>query len=177
MVAAAGITILAGCSQTKDDQPQAFANISDHGTVASAVAGASELRRFSSALSDTQLAPVLDGKGEYTLLAPTDAAFDKLGAKDEALAASDQQPLMIAILRGHFLPGLVTPQAIEAAIARKHGSVEMRTMAGGTVRFSKDAKGLAVTNGGATAHLTGTTQTASNGAILPIDTVLLPPQE
>ena len=176
--ALASLTLLAGCSQaSKGNQPQAFVIVAGHGTVASAVSGATDLRRLSSALSETQLAPVLDGKGEYTLLAPTDAAFDALGAKGKALAEKDQQPLLIAVLRAHLLPGQVTPHAIEVAIARKKGPVEMRTMAGGTVRFSNDAKGIAVSNGVATAHIASTTQTASNGAILPIDAVLLPPAQ
>ena len=176
MIAVAGMAILSGCSQAgKGDQPLAFANVSGHGTVASTLAGARNLRRLSAAFNATQLAPVLDGKGEYTLLAPTDPAFETLGDKGKALAANDQQPLLIAVLRGHLLPGLVTPQAIDAAIARQRGPVEMKTLAGGTVRFSKDAKGLLVTNGGSTARLSRTAQTVSNGAILPIDAVLLPP--
>ena len=175
LIAAAGMSALTACSQRGEaDQPQTFASVTGHGTVASAVSGETDLRKLSSALGDTQLAPVLDGKGEYTLLAPTDAAFEALGAKGKALMAKDQQPLLIAVLRGHLLPGAVTPQAIEKAIARKHGPVEMKTMAGGTVHFNKDEHGIAVTNGGATAHLAGTAQNASNGAILPIDAVLLP---
>ena len=175
MTAVAGMTILSGCSQAgKSDQPQTFVTVSGHGTLASAVAESRDLHRLSSALNETQLAPVLDGKGEYTLLAPTDAAFEALGDKDKVLADKDQQPLLIAILRGHLLPGAITPSAIVAAIARKGGPVEMNTMAGGTVRFSKDAKGLTVTKDGATVRIAGTTQTAANGTILPIDAVLLP---
>ena len=178
IVAVAGMAILTGCSGPgRHDQPQALASVSGHGTVASAIAGSKDLRQLSLALSETQLAPVLDGKGEYTLLAPNDAAFEALGAKGKALKAKDQQPLLIAVLRSHLLPGLVTPPAIAAAIAREHGPVEMKTMAGGRVRFSKDETGFAVTNGNTTAHLAGTVQTASNGAILPIDAVLLPARE
>jgi uncharacterized surface protein with fasciclin (FAS1) repeats len=110
------------------------------------------------------------------LLAPTDAAFGTLGEKGTQLAQADQRPLLIAVLRGHILPGQVTPKAIEAAIARKQGPVEMRTMAGNTVTFAKAEKGFTVSNGAQTATLASATTAASNGAVLPIDGVLLPAQ-
>mgnify|MGYP000501125627 CR=1 FL=1 len=177
LAAAIGMTLLGGCSQEgAGDEPVAATGVSGNGTVAAAVSGSAEHRKLAAALTDTQLAPVLDGKGGYTLLAPTDAAFTALGDKGAALGAQDQRPLMIAVLRGHILPGQVTPQAIEAAIARKQGQpVDMRTMAGGTVRFSKADGGLRVGNGAGTASL-GAATTASNGAVLPIDAVLLPAQ-
>lgn len=177
LTAAAAIALLASCSgQDAGDKPVAAKSDSPSVTVASAIGGSGNHRKLAAALTDTQLAPVLDGRGDYTLLAPNDSAFEALGEKGAALAAPDQQPLMIAVLRGHILPGEVTPQAIEAAIARKQGPVEMRTMAGGTVRFSKGEDGLEVSNGAHTALLAGAATTAANGAVLPIDKVLLPAQ-
>lgn len=174
---AAIAALLAGCSAQDDGtEPTAAASEADTGTVAASVAGSGEHRKLAAALADTQLAPVLDGKGDYTLLAPSDAAFEALGTKATALTAREQRPLMIAVLRGHILPGQVTPKAIEAAIERKRGPVEMRTMAGGTVRFSKGENGFQVSNGAHTATLAEATTAASNGAVLPIDKVLLPAQ-
>lgn len=175
--AATGLMVLAGCSQQDaGEKPVAATGDAAAGTVAAAVAGSADHRRLAAALTGTQLAPVLDGKGDYTLLAPSDAAFEALGDKATALAGEDQRPLMIAVLRGHILPGQVTPKAIEAAIARKQGPVEMRTMAGGTVRFSKSGDGYTVSNGAETANLSGATIAAANGAVLPVDKVLLPAQ-
>ena len=174
-IVAFALALLAGCSQDgAGDKPVAATSDAAAGTVAAAVAGMDGHRKLAAALTDTQLAPVLDGKGDYTLLAPSDAAFDALGEKGAALAAKDQRPLMVAVLRGHILPGQVTPKAIEAAIARKQGPVEMRTMAGGTVKFAKAEDGFTVTNGAQTATLASATTAASNGAVLPIDKVLLP---
>lgn len=174
-LAAAGLLVVGGCSQEgQGDQPVAARGESASGTVAAAVAASPEHDELAAALSDTQLAPVLDGKDIYTLLAPSDAAFAALGAKGEALAGQDRRPLMIAVLRAHLLPGQVTPKAIEEAIARQQGPVEMRTMAGGMVRFSKAGNGITVTNGATSAALGEGSQSASNGAVLPIDKVLLP---
>lgn len=175
--ATAGLALLAGCSrEDAGAQPEAVTSDAARGTVAAALAGSGDHRKLAAALTDTQLAPVLDGKGDYTLLAPSDAAFEALGDKGAALAAKDQRPLMIAVLRGHILPGQVTLKAIEAAIARKQGPVEMRTMAGGTVTFARAGDGFTVSNGGVTAKLAEATTAASNGAVLPIDKVLLPAQ-
>lgn len=175
LIAIAGAVTLAACSaQDEGEQPVAAKSQSANGTVAATVAASGDHRDLAMALTDTQLAPVLDGKGVYTLLAPSDAAFAKLGSKGEALGEKENRPLMIAILRAHVLPGQVTPEAIDKAIEREKGPVEMRTMAGGTVRFSKTERGIAVSNGSATASLMGASQIGSNGAVLPIDGVLLP---
>ena len=178
VAAAAGLLALAACSQQdQGDEPAAATSGTAIGTVAATVGALNDHRKLAAALTDTQLAPVLDGKGDYTLLAPSDAAFDALGDKGAALASTDQRPLMIAVLRGHVLPGQVTPQGIEAAITRKRGPVEMRTMSGSTVRFAKNANGgLTVSNGAQTAAMAAGSTTASNGAVLPIDKVLLPAQ-
>lgn len=175
VVAALGLTLAAGCSEDRTGT-EPVAATSDAGTVAAAVAGSADHRKLAAALTDTQLAPVLDGKGDYTLLAPSDAAFGALGDKAAKLGEQEQRPLMIAVLRGHILPGQVTSEAIEAAIARKQGPVEMRTMAGGTVTFAKAGEGYTVSNGAQTATLASATTAASNGAVLPIDKVLLPAQ-
>lgn len=173
---ASAAMILAGCSdQDQGAKPVAAKSQSANGTVAATVADFPEHRTLAAALSDTRLAPVLDGKGVYTLLAPGDAAFAALGDKGAALAGAEHRPLMIAVLRAHLLPGEVTPESIEKAIARENGPVEMRTMAGGTVRFSKGERGIVVSNGESEAALSDTARTASNGAVLPIDKVLLPP--
>lgn len=177
VAAAASFAVLPACSQQDaGDSPRAATSDASLGTVAATIAGLADHRQLATALTDTQLAPVFDGKVDYTLLAPSDAAFDALGDKGDALSRKDQRPLMIAVLRGHVLPGQVTPQAIEKAIDRKDGPVEMRTMAGGTVRFAKTDEGLTVSNGSETATIASAAKTASNGAVLPIDKVLLPAQ-
>lgn len=173
---AAGLMALAACSQPDSEAQTLIGGETEaaSGTVVAALTDVAGHRALTAALTDTQLAPVLDGKGDYSLLAPSDAAFDALGEKFEALSGPDQRPLMIAVLRGHILPGQITPSAIEQAIARQKGPVEMRTMAGVTVRFAKTESGLTVSSGAQTASLESGAVTASNGAVLPIDTVLLP---
>lgn len=174
-IAAAGLLGLAACGEA--DAPERLSAdataTAQNGTIAASLGDIGELRTLSAALADTQLAPVLDGQGDYTLLAPTDAAFTALGDKAEALRGADERPLMIALLRGHILPGQVTTDSIRAAIARKQGPVTMLTMGGTSVTFSENGKGITVGNGASTATI-GQAATASNGAILTIDKVLVP---
>ncbi len=174
-IAAAGLLGLSACGEA--DAPErlsADATVTvQNGTIAASLGDIGELRTVSAALADTQLAPVLDGNGDYTLLAPTDAAFTALGDKAEALRRANNRPLMIAVLRGHILPGQVTTDSIKAAIARKKGSVTMQTMGGTSVTFIENGEDITVGNGASTATI-GQSATASNGAILTIDKVLVP---
>lgn len=175
LLGAAGFLALAGCTgQEESAEPATTTSTAAIGTVAAVVAGSDGHRELAVALTDSQLSPVLDGKGEYTLLAPSDAAVDALGSRTERLPDAERIPLMIGVLRGHILPGQLTLPAIEQAIARKAGPVEMRTMAGDTVRFARSQQGLTVSRGSITARLSGAPTVASNGAVLPIDAVLMP---
>lgn len=175
IAATAMLMALGGCSeQGQGDKPVAADSQAANGTVAAMLAQSPDHRRLAAALTDTALGPVLDGAGSYTLLAPNDAAMAALGAKGETLTDGEHRPLMIGVLRAHLLPGQVTPEAVRQAIAREQGPVEMRTMAGGTVQFREGDAGILVGNGSAEAALTGGARTASNGAVLPIDKVLLP---
>lgn len=174
-MAAAAALCLTACGDgksTSDGEPLTAAR-ARNGTIAASLAETGDLRTLSAALADTQLAPVLDRKGDYTLLAPTDAAFTALGKKLDELRSPQERPLMIALLRAHILPGQVTPDSIRAAIARKKGPVRMQTMGGTTVTFTDTGAAIAVGNGATTATM-GAAATASNGAILTIDKVLLP---
>lgn len=169
---------LLGLQACSDNMPKsdmrAGEEVAGNGTIASAISGDPELRSLKAAMTDTQLAPVLDGKGDYTLLAPSDAAFAALGEKAKELSSKDNQPLMVAILRGHILPGQVTAENIAKAIERKKGPVEMMSMSGAPVTFTKNGDAIMVGNGATQARLADSVTKASNGAVVHIDKVLLP---
>jgi uncharacterized surface protein with fasciclin (FAS1) repeats len=131
-----------------------------------------------SALVDTAgLETVLSGVGPYTLFAPSDDAFKKaLGddrieaMKDEKMRAEDA-----ALLKAHLVPGLLTRQDIGAAIDRAGGSATMTTIAGGTLTFTRSGQGIAVTSDtGAKAMLAADETVAANGAIEPVNGLLVP---
>ena len=119
---------------------------------------------------------VLGGVGPYTLFAPTDAAFAALGdERVNALKSAAMRPQAMALLRAHIVPGLVTNRDLDAALANAGGRpVRMRTMGAGTLTFAREGGAIVVTADGARARLAGTETIATNGAIHPIDALLLP---
>lgn len=141
-------------------------------TVATLLQGEDELSTTQGLIQNTGLAPVLDAAPSYTLLAPTNAAFEALDAPvDEG---ADGKAAAAAIMRGHLLPGYVTLADIEAAIDASDGdSVTMQTMAETPVTFTRDGDGVKVTSAdGASATLAGAGVSGGNGVILPIGGVL-----
>jgi uncharacterized surface protein with fasciclin (FAS1) repeats len=99
------------------------------------------------------LTGLLEGRGPYTLLAPTDAAFEKLpeGALQELLADKNK---LIAVLKYHVIPGRIT--ALNILESR-----ELKTASGESLPTSD----LSVIRADVPAR---------NGTIHVIDQVLLP---
>lgn len=170
VLAALCLSALSACgSETKTDTATVAAN-SDHATLVDAIADTADLATVSAALKATGIASALEGKGTYTLLAPTDAAFATLGDKGKLLAQPDQQAASAAILRNHLLPGALNAKDIGAAIDAAGGKVTMRTMGSGSVTFSRDGDAIVVKGpDGAEAKLTDTAIAAGNGVALPVD--------
>lgn len=169
--------ILAGLSACTDRTPRSDMRqgeeVVGNGTIASAVSEDPALRSLKVAMTDSQLSSAFDRKGDYTLLAPTDAAFSALGDKAKGLSQPENLPLLVAVLRGHILPGHVTAESIEQAIARKKGPVQMMTMSGTPVTFTQSGDSILVGNGNVQATLSSATK-VSNGAVIKIDRVLVP---
>lgn len=174
---AAALVLTAGCSKIEDDtSTTAGGNAEVVGTLAKALSGRDDLSRTAEAVSAAKLGTVFDGPASYTLLAPTNAAFDAQGDNATALMAEEQRAVLAAVLRGHILPGHLAPDSIRQAIARKGGPVSVTTMAGSEVRFAEENGAIRVTGeDGASAALVGDAVTARNGSVLPIDAVLVPP--
>ena len=100
---------LAACSSEPGEAPATEAT--DRDTVAQAIASAGNLSTLSGALTDAQLAGVLDGSGSYTIFAPTDEAFAALGESGQLLLEVEQRPLLVGLMREHIVPGHITPRA------------------------------------------------------------------
>ncbi|QPQ54326.1 fasciclin domain-containing protein [Allosphingosinicella flava] len=120
------------------------------------------------------LGTALGGVGPYTIFAPRNAAFDALG-KDrvEELKGEGMRAQAASLVTAHIVPGLVTAADLQKAVAS--GKAEMTTMAGGTLSFARDGDAIVVkTADGRSARLVGGETLASNGAIHPIDGLLVP---
>ncbi len=119
-------------------------------------------------LGDAGLADTLAGAGPFTVFAPTNAAFEALGADVTGALGRDIE-LLTTVLSHH-----VTAGSIEAAdlIA---GDLDMLDGTSVTVDLGDGADGVVITSGDSRAAVAEPDLLASNGVVHAIDQVLLPP--
>ena len=110
----------------------------------------------------------LNGKDQYTVFAPTDAAFKNLYTALGVNKITDlPAPLVLNVLKYHVVEG----RRAANSVVPQNGSREITTLLGST--FSVDTKGM-ITAVGNTASITSANISASNGIIHVVDAVLLP---
>jgi len=123
-----------------------------------------DFETLTAALKAADLVGTLEGKGPFTVFAPTDAAFEKLPAGTlEDLLKPENKAKLTAILTYHVVPGNVKA----ADVVKLTGA---KTVNGQEVKI--DVNGGTVTVDGA--KVVTTDIAASNGTIHVIDTVILP---
>jgi uncharacterized surface protein with fasciclin (FAS1) repeats len=174
-LACAGLVLLPACKKTEGDAGTGTeASKPADTTLAKAIGSAKDLSTVAAALKATGLDAVFDGNASYTVLAPTNAAFDALGDKKSALTAPENGAAMAAALRDHIVPGTLTPDDIGKAIdAAKGEPVKMRTVGNGELTFAKSGSAITVTApDGSKANFTGDVVAAKNGVAIPIDGLL-----
>jgi uncharacterized surface protein with fasciclin (FAS1) repeats len=165
--AAAPNLIGSGCADyaaMHSDGPASVAGMSQD-PVAVAASNNPELTTLTAALSG-QLNPQVNlvdtlNNGQYTVFAPTDAAFNKLpaGTIDQLKTNAS---MLKSILTYHVVPGQLSPTQIDGS----HNTVE-----GAAVNVTGSGNGLKVNNAGL---VCGGVPTA-NAQVYMVDTVLMPP--
>ena len=125
--------------------------------------GADNFKTLVAALKAAGLVETLQGKGPFTVFAPTDAAFAKLPAGTvEDLLKPENKEKLVAILKYHVVPGKVMAADVK--------TMDAKTVQGQTVEIVVADAGVTV-NG---AKVVKTDVLADNGVIHVIDTVILP---
>lgn len=164
---------LAGCGGGDDKAADGTPTPSTR-TLAATLDGTRDLATLDSVLKNAGLEAVLDGKGPYTVLAPSDAAFTAGTGRTDFTDATQRAPAA-ALLQAHILPGALTRADILTAIERGGAEgAQMRTMSNSLLTFTLDGETIVVTAAdGARARLTGGEVAASNGVVLPVDAVLV----
>ena len=130
---------------------------------------AGSFKILAAALAAADLAEVLQGKGPFTVLAPTDEAFGKLpeGTVESLLEPANKEKLR-TILLYHVVPGRVYADKVVTLT-----SAPTVANIAAPIVVKKSAKGTpVVTVDGAT--VVATDIEASNGVIHVIDSVILP---
>src|SRR5215216_6232833 len=139
-------------------------NSKDHTTLVAAVKAAG-------------LVETLQGKGPFTVFAPTNAAFDKLPAGTvETLVKPENKGTLTKILTYHVVAGRYDAKKIMQLIKKGGGQATLRTVSGGTLTARMNGmSGVSLTDEkGGTSNVTTADVYQSNGVIHVIDTVVMP---
>lgn len=170
-LASTALLTVAACSSEEETAEAGENAVETNDTLAETISASDDLSTVAEGLQDVGLVQIFDGAGFYTVLAPQDAAFEKLG-EDVDFSGQQQRAALAAVLRDHILPGYLTPEDISGAIEAQGGPVEVETMSNHTLRFARSDEALTVTTeDGVTATL-GDATLASNGVAIEVDTVL-----
>jgi uncharacterized surface protein with fasciclin (FAS1) repeats len=138
-------------------------NSKDHTTLVAAVKAAG--------LVDT-----LEGKGPFTVFAPTNEAFAKLPAGTvDTLLKPENKAMLVKILTCHVLAADATSDVVMKMIKDDGGKHEVTTVGGCKLWLQQSDAMITVTDeAGGTANVTIADVKQSNGVIHVIDAVLLP---
>ena len=134
------------------------------GTIVETAVAAGNFKTLVAAVQAAQLVDTLNGKGPFTVFAPTDEAFAKLPKGTlEMLLKPENKAKLAAILTYHVVPGSV--KAADVVKLKNAATVQ-----GQRVDIKVDA-GKVMVDG---ANVVATDVACSNGVIHVIDTVILP---
>ncbi len=122
------------------------------------------------------LVETLQGKGPFTVFAPTNAAFTKLPAGTvDTLLKPENKAQLTGVLTYHVVPGKMTAQDLAAKVKEGGGTATLKTVQGETLTVTPSGNTLTITDkkgGKSTVSIADVMQ--SNGVIHVVDTVLLP---
>ena len=138
-------------------------NSADHTTLVAAVKAAG-------------LVETLQGKGPFTVFAPTNAAFGKLPAGTvDTLLKPENKPALTKVLTYHVVPGRLSSVDLKKQIKAGSGTAMLKTVSGGTLWAMMQGSDVVLKDEkGGMAIVTQANVFQSNGVIHVIDTVVLP---
>lgn len=138
-------------------------NSNDHTTLVAAVKAAG-------------LVETLQGKGPFTVFAPTNEAFAKLPAGTvDNLLKPENKTMLTSVLTYHVVSGKWSSADVAKAIKAGNGKAELKTVQGGKLWAMMSGKDVILKDEkGNTAKITIMDVDQSNGVIHVIDTVLMP---
>ena len=90
-LALAALPLVGGCGEAEDKQSAPVTQDDATRTLAAALGANKALGTFQSAIEQSELSGVLDGRASYTVLAPKDRAFAALGEDGAALLEDEEE--------------------------------------------------------------------------------------
>jgi uncharacterized surface protein with fasciclin (FAS1) repeats len=175
---ALALVVLPACNKADDGNQaaNAAAGISKGAEGTTIASGMAQDSRFLAAAKSAGLDATLSGPGPYTVLAPSNAAFDKLPAGTlDNLQKPEQKGELMRLLTYHILPGVVLAEDIGKAIDNAKGKAVLATVGGETVTATKEGDKIVLTDvAGNKATVVKADEKRSNGIVHEIDSVLSP---
>jgi uncharacterized surface protein with fasciclin (FAS1) repeats len=122
------------------------------------------------------LVETLQGKGPFTVFAPTNKAFEALPDGTVAtLLKPESKPTLVKVLTYHVVSGKLDAKELVKMIKAGKGTATLKTVQGESLKVSmKDDKVVIEDAKGGMAHVTIKDVYQSNGVIHVIDHVLMP---
>ncbi|MEM1312033.1 MAG: fasciclin domain-containing protein [Patescibacteria group bacterium] len=152
-VSLTAISLLTSISGYADSSKNIVENASDTSSTSTLVA----------AVTAADLASTLSGTGPFTVFAPSNSAFEKLGTTVDELLKPENKTLLQDILKYHVVSG-----SVDAATALT--LTEANSLQGDKIMIMNDNGKVKLNN---TSTVTTADVTSSNGVIHIIDTVIL----
>lgn len=142
--------------------------MSSYKNVVSNIMNSRDHSKLVSALKSAGLVTTLQGPGPFTVFAPTNDAFAKIGA-------TPSKSTLTKVLKYHVINGKWDSNDIMAGINGNGGTLSVKTIQGGSLKFSMNGGNLIVSDeNGMTATVTTKDIYQSNGVAHVVDTVLMP---
>jgi uncharacterized surface protein with fasciclin (FAS1) repeats len=122
------------------------------------------------------LVDTLEGKGPFTVFAPTNEAFSALPAGTvDTLLKPENKKMLDKILTYHVVPGRLDSAVLDQDIKKGGGKAELNTVEGGKLTVTGSGKNLTIMDEkGDSASVTIADVMQSNGVIMVVDKVLMP---
>jgi uncharacterized surface protein with fasciclin (FAS1) repeats len=192
LVASISALALAACSsEAPTETPAATEVVADEsmapeGTVASEAMGEKNIVALAqgnpgvstlvSAVTAAGLGETLSGTGPFTVIAPDNAAFNKVDkATLDGLMKPESKDKLAGILKYHVIAGNVKSGDLAKLISDGKGTATVKTLNGGSLKATMDGDKIVLTDAkGGKATVTGPDMVASNGVVHVVDTVLMP---
>jgi uncharacterized surface protein with fasciclin (FAS1) repeats len=171
---------MTGMAQSKSDKGAKAMKVSsesaDLPTIVGVAAGNKNFTTLVTAVKAASLVETLNGKGPFTVFAPTNDAFAKLPKGTvSTLLEPKNKAMLSSILTYHVVAGKFEAAAVIEAIKKNNGAFKVATVQGGNITLSlKDGNVILTDEKGGMATVVIADVQASNGVIHALDTVVMP---
>src|SRR3954468_14252139 len=103
-------------------------------TIVGVAADAGQFKTLVAAVKAAGLVDTLNGKGPFTVFAPTNAAFEQLPSGTvETLLKPENKSMLSSVLTYHVVAGKYDSKALAKLISKGNGKAWLKTVNGGTL--------------------------------------------